>query len=380
MVADNLLKGIYWQDLDGIRARHAAGADINGLDRNGCTPLTEAILGGTGHPKVVELLLELGANADLQDGNGYTPWLACQSRLQDRVAESRQRRICQLLEAHGVSRAGEEHLLLQSAAAAGERESVERMLDENVPVQTRFTSPLAAAVFGGHLAIAELLLKRGANVDNLGRQEDLTLLMQAAASGLEEMARLLVAHGADVTRATDGPTGIMTPAWHARSNGHEHLADWLAGLQPGAERAPIPRSALDGGPRAKFIELYQRYTSAPGRGLSTEQIVRQLLKWDKTYGVSVCEVQADRLTVRFERLPEDTRKLAKDIVKLCPDVLEQGFATLDEVLEHFAEREEPVPDDIAALCAGLDPTASDFPLLALQRSLQLNRSIGLWWD
>jgi hypothetical protein len=172
----------------------------------------------------------------------------------------------------------------------------------------------------------------------------------------------------------------MTPAWYARSNGHAQLADWLAAQKPGAERAPIPRSALNGGPRAKFIQLYQRYTSAPARGLSTEQIVQQLLKWDKAYGISVSDVQVDRLNVHFEKLPEDTRKLAKEIVKLCPDVLEQGFATLAEVLEHFSERAEPVPDDLAALCADLDPAARDFPLLALQRSLQLNRSIGLWWD
>lgn len=380
MTHEPLLQGLYWHDLDGIRTRHATGAAIDAIDRNGSTPLTEAILGGTGYPGVVKLLLQLGANPDLQDSNGYTPWLACLDRLHDRVVETEQRRIRQLLEEHGASRVGEEHLLLQRAAAMGELQTVERMLDQGVPAQTRITSPLGAAVFGGYPAIAELLLQRGAAVDGQGNQGDLTLLMHAAAGGQEDMARLLVAHGADVVRAADGPEGIMTAAWYARSNGHQQLADWLAGLQPGAERAPIPRSALNGGPRAKFIELYQRYTSDPERGLSTEQIVQQLLKWDKAYGVSVCDVQVDRLTVQFEKLPEDTRKLAKDIIKLCPDVLEQGFASLGEALEHFAERGEPVPDDLATLCAGLDPAARDFPILALQRSLQLNRSIGLWWD
>ncbi|PTU73064.1 DUF4253 domain-containing protein [Pseudomonas mangrovi] len=380
MTNEPLLQGLYWHDLDGIRARHAAGAHLDALDENGSTPLTEAILGGTGYPRVVKLLLELGADPSLEDGNGYTPWLACLDRQHDRVVETEQRRIRQLLEEHGASRVGEEHLLLQRAAAAGELQTVERMLDEGIPVQTRITSPLGAAVFGRHPAIAELLLQRGAAVDGQGPQDALTLLMHAAAGGQEDMARLLVAHGADVIRAVDGPQGIMTAAWYARSNGHEQLADWLAGLQPGAERAPIPRSALAGGPRAKFIELYQRYTSAPERGLSTEQIVKQLLKWDKAYGVSVFDVQVDRLNVSFEKLPEDTRKLAKDIVTLCPDVLEQGFASLGEALEHFAERAEPIPDDLAALCAGLDPATPDFPILALQRSLQLNRSVALWWD
>lgn len=380
MSGEQLLQGIYWHDLDGIRARHGAGATVDALDRNGSTPLTEAILGGTGYPRVVKLLLELGADPSLEDANGYTPWLACMSRQDDRVVEREQRRIRQLLEERAASRAGEEHLLLQQAAAAGDLPGVEAMLAQGLPVQTRITNPLNAALFGGHPAIVELLLQRGADVEGQSAQDDLTPLMHAANHGREELARLLVAHGADVVRAVDGPEGIMTAAWYARSNGHEQLADWLARLRPGAERKPIPRSALGDGPRAKFIELYRCHTSAPNRELDTEQIVRRLLKWDKAHGVSVSEVQVDRLTLRFETLPEDTRKLAREIAQLCPDLIEQGFASLGEVLEHFADRQEPLPDDLRALCEGLDPGARDFPLQALQRSLRQTRSIGLWWD
>ena len=70
---DPILLGAYWFDLDGIRQRHAEGADANALDENGHTPLTEAIAGGTGYPKVVKLLLELGADPDRADGEGLTP-------------------------------------------------------------------------------------------------------------------------------------------------------------------------------------------------------------------------------------------------------------------------------------------------------------------
>jgi len=380
MAENPLLQGLYWLDLDGIRARHAAGASLAACDPRGFTPLTEAILGGTGYPKVVALLLELGADPSQADANGFTPWLACRDRLKDPTVAREQQRIRELLEAAGASRAGEEHLELQEAAAAGDLARVIALLDQGVPVQSSISSPLGAALFNGHTRIFELLLQRGAEVEGRAGDPGMTLLMHAAHDGLEEMARLLVAHGADVLRAAEGEEGIMTPAWYARSNGHDRLADWLASLRRGAERQPIPRSALKDGPRAKFIELYRRYTSAPARGLDTEQIIRQLLKWDKAYDIQVSDVQPDRVSVHFQRLPQDTRKLAGEIASLCPEVLEQDFATLGEALEDFAERGEPLPEDLRRLCEGLDPTAADFARQALQRSLQLNARIDLWWD
>ncbi len=380
MPGNPLLIGAYWLDLDSIRQRHAAGANPDALDSNGSTPLTEAILGGTGYPEVVKLLLQLGANPNLEDANGYTPWLACLMRLPDPVVEDEQRCIRALLETHGASRAGEEHLQLQNAAAIGDLAAVQALLDQGLPAQTRITSPLQAALSADHLQVAELLLRHGASVDGQGEAYDLTPLMRAANAGRSEAARLLVAYGADVMRAQEGDDGFMTAAWYARSNGHDALADWLAGLRRGAERQPIPRSARSGGPRAKFIELYRCHTSAPDRGLDTAKIVDQLLKWDKAHGIQVSEVCPDRLCVHFAQLPDDTRKLAREIVRLCPDVIDQGFGCLGEVLEDFAERGSPLPDDLQALCEGLDPTKRDFGIQLLQRSLQLQRRVSLWWD
>lgn len=108
--ADPILLGAYWFDLDGIRQRHAAGADPNALDGSGHTPLTEAIGGGMGYPKVVKLLLELGADPNLADAEGLTPWQTCLTRRNDRVVEREYRKIRELLETVGADRRGEELL------------------------------------------------------------------------------------------------------------------------------------------------------------------------------------------------------------------------------------------------------------------------------
>lgn len=373
---DSLLSGLYWHDLDGIRQRHAAGAGLDALDENGHTPLTEAIGGGMGYPKVVKLLLELGADPNLADATGQTPWQACLLRRHDRVVEREYRRIRTLLEECGADRRGEELFELEELAAAGDMDGVRRMVERGVALEASYAVPLAAAIGNDQGAIAEWLLHRGANVEGLGADEHgMTLLMSAASRGQLEMVQLLTRHGADVCRAWAGAEDCMTAAWYAREAGHHAVADWLAAQQPGAERSPIPKSALNGGAKAKFLDLYRQFTNGVNHGLNTEAIVRRLQRWDKEYEIAVLDVANDRLTVQFARLPEDLGKLAKEIAKFCPDALD-GFAGMAEQ----AERLELLPADLQTLLRGLSPSDRQFGLKALQRWLQTHQAIQLWWD
>ncbi|UXY16204.1 ankyrin repeat domain-containing protein [Chitiniphilus purpureus] len=376
-----LLSGIYWTDLDGIRARHAAGADVNAVDANGRTPLTEAILGGTGYPAVVKLLLELHADPSVEDANGYTPWLAYRSMAGNPVTERAQSRIRALLEAHGASRAGEAVFELQARAGAGDIAAVRGLLEQGVRIETPFCSPLGAALFEGHPQIAELLLQSGANPEGCEPQAaGLSPLMHAADMGLLPMVQLLVQYGADVTRAADGEDGCMTAAWYARQKGHHDVADWLAQQHPAAERCRIPQSALGDGPKAKYLALYRCYTNGRNHGLDTDAIVRQLSAWDKRHGIQVQDVATDRVTVQFIDLPDDVGKLVKEIDKLCPDVIGQHFGLLDEHAAQFTVAGQAVPADLAALLQDLDPGHRQFGQQVLGRWLRTHRAVQLWWD
>lgn len=65
-----------------------------------------------------------------------------------------------------------------------------------------FESPLTLAACGGHVELANLLIERGANLEEVN-DEGYTPLMEAAREGHEEMVALLLAHGAEVNAQTD---------------------------------------------------------------------------------------------------------------------------------------------------------------------------------
>lgn len=85
------------------------------------------------------------------------------------------------------------------------------LLDAGADISCR-TSPspaLQAAATGGHREIAKLLLARGADV-NEQRDRGLSALMAAARAGKLELVRELIAAGADVNASTeDGQTALL---------------------------------------------------------------------------------------------------------------------------------------------------------------------------
>lgn len=91
-------------------------------------------------------------------------------------------------------------------------------------VELRVT-PLQSAAAAGESDTVALLLERGAD-PNARQLGGYTALHAAAQSGNEELARLLLAHGADPASGTDDG---RLPADLAREHGHERLAAVLAG-------------------------------------------------------------------------------------------------------------------------------------------------------
>lgn len=84
--------------------------------------------------------------------------------------------------------------------------------------------PIHSAAAGRNVHIVEKLLEAGADV-NAAQQHEFTALHAAAQEGLEDMARMLVRHGADRSALDDKG---RTPADLAASNGHAALAELLA--------------------------------------------------------------------------------------------------------------------------------------------------------
>jgi ankyrin repeat protein len=111
----------------------------------------------------------------------------------------------------------------------GHPETVNALLDAGADVnvasnESMKVSPLASASAAGQLEIARVLIAHGANV-NARASGDFTPLHESAASGRIEFAKLLLHNGADVNaRTTEG----KTPLDYAREHNREDMIDLLS--------------------------------------------------------------------------------------------------------------------------------------------------------
>jgi uncharacterized protein len=193
-----------------------SGANVKAADRHGVTPMSLACLNG--NPAMIRTLLDAGAPADSVDGKGETA--------------------------------------LITASRSGNLDAVKTLLDHGAPVnawdaQANQTA-LMWAIREHHSDVVQLLVSRGAdvkarttvvvnfpaetgNLEGVGRAQNLpkgvapggmTPLLYAAREGSLDVARILVAAGADVSVAEANQT---SPLQVAILNGHVDVANFLLG-------------------------------------------------------------------------------------------------------------------------------------------------------
>jgi ankyrin repeat protein len=258
-------------DLSLVKRLLNGGADINQHDNsNGMTPLFYAVI--TGHNDIVAYLLLKGADVhavtahgetilhvaasagnvgaarllrkhvddiNQADGYGVTPLdVAISLGRRDYVAylidagamkreeaatlplinalKSRHKDIARILIESGIG-IGEHNDIgvtpLHIAANLGYEHIVRALVDrgENINAEevSGGTTPLFAAVFGGHLAVVEFLLEKGAAVNHVTKEHN-TALIPATQRGDVEIVRTLLMAGADANIATDaGATPLI---------------------------------------------------------------------------------------------------------------------------------------------------------------------------
>lgn len=122
------------------------------------------------------------------------------------------------------------------AAATGQTERVRALIKADASLANAFSldgfTPLGLAVFFGHLETVEVLLAAGAAVNVASRESmNVTPLHSAAAAKQLAIARVLIAHGANVN-ASQAESGF-TPLHEAALNDDIEFAKLL--LEHGAE-------------------------------------------------------------------------------------------------------------------------------------------------
>jgi RNA polymerase sigma factor (sigma-70 family) len=182
---------------------------------------------------VATVLLEAGMSVDPPDAFDQTPvqWIA---------ATGRHKEVCACLRAHGAKTESADAFW---ACVYGDRAAVEQFVTADpallharrpagpgVPTPSIGSTLLHIAASHGENEIARFLIARGADVDARGEHaEGGSPLHAAAAGGHHEMVEILVAAGANVA-ARDGQFGVTADEW-ARFFGHVELFERLKDLK-----------------------------------------------------------------------------------------------------------------------------------------------------
>ncbi len=193
------------------------------MNNLGWTALLEAVVlsdGGERHQRIVQLLLDHGADPAIADKDGVTPLQHARNRGFKQiermllVAEARTRPATQL------------DLAMISAAREGDATSVKSLLAQGASVHAAASNgvtALIAAAYGDHVQIAELLIAAGADVNVQDNTKQSAYLIPTADGSLAFL-KLALRSGADVHR-TDSYNG--TGLIRAADRGH---ADIIAEL------------------------------------------------------------------------------------------------------------------------------------------------------
>jgi ankyrin repeat protein len=192
-------------DLTQLKALLAQGADVNGRDAKGETPLMYAA--SVGSAEAMKLLLEHGADANVQNQFGSTALIWSATDLAK----------VELLLAHGAnpnlaSKRGRTPLLV-AAMSDGSAPIVRLLVSKGADIQAKDflkTTALKAAAFGNDTETVRLLLEAGLD-PNAADLPGLTPLMMAAGwNGNLETVKLLLAKGAKVNAVSRPVMGLPT--------------------------------------------------------------------------------------------------------------------------------------------------------------------------
>lgn len=237
-----------------------------------------------GHTKVVDKLLNAGADANAAADDEYRGQTALQAASGGGHIEVVER----LLGAEAVVNIAAAKFsgqtALQAASGGGHLQVVDRLLSAGADVNAtaadfKGLTALQAASNSGHIKVVDRLLFAGADVNATTAEVDGLTALQAASGGghLEVVERLLYA-GADVD-ATAFDVEVLTPLQAASNGGYIRVVDCLlaAGADVNATAADLKgRTALQAASRGGHLEVVKRLLSAGADINATAAVVEGL--------------------------------------------------------------------------------------------------------
>lgn len=83
--------------------------------------------------------------------------------------------------------------------------------------------------------------------------------------------------------------------------------------------------------------LRYRRTDGINYDLENEDIVNKIAEWKSKYGLIVLGCDRDWLQVEFDKLPPNLGEFSKEVYEFCPDSVDQGVGTIDNLKNSIKE-------------------------------------------
>ncbi len=85
----------------------------------------------------------------------------------------------------------------------------------------------------------------------------------------------------------------------------------------------------------KVIELVG--TDGVNYDLYNDDIINKLKEWDKVVGFEFEVIDVSRIQAYISKLPKDVPKFTADIYEFCPDVINQGYGSMEEMISDYKQ-------------------------------------------
>jgi hypothetical protein len=87
--------------------------------------------------------------------------------------------------------------------------------------------------------------------------------------------------------------------------------------------------------QSQFDILRIAKSDAVNYGMETEALITRLQKYDREVGISLFHAETDTVAFDILREPKDWSAFAQDIYEFCPDIVDQGVGSVEELQEQL---------------------------------------------
>lgn len=87
---------------------------------------------------------------------------------------------------------------------------------------------------------------------------------------------------------------------------------------------------------SQFDILRVAQSDAANYDMYTEDLIRKLEEYHSKYGIDIFHAETDTIEFRFTTMPSDLAAFCEDLYEFCPDIVDQGVGTVEELQKEIA--------------------------------------------